>query len=86
MDQEREAKRRELEAQQDGILRAVKGNSGTELPAVQGALLQMVIQDHADVLTKAAEASDRYASRLAAATWALVLATVGLIVVEWFKR
>ena len=33
---------------------------------------------HADALTKSAEASDRYASRLVGATWALVFATVVL--------
>jgi len=40
---------------------------------------------HANALTRAAEASDRYAGRLVWATWALVLATAVLVFVAWFR-
>jgi len=40
---------------------------------------------HAAALGEAAKASDKYANRLTWATWALVLATLGLIVATCLK-
>ena len=40
---------------------------------------------HASALKDAADASDKYAGRLVWATWALVLASVVLIIVTWLK-
>jgi hypothetical protein len=49
-----------------------------ETRALMSLGLAEALEDHAAALTRAAVASDRYASRLVAATWALVFATVVL--------
>jgi hypothetical protein len=44
------------------------------------------MKDHSSALGRATTASDKYAGRLVWATWALVLATAGLIIVTWEGR
>ena len=76
-----------LEALEPGIKRLIYEMSTTDMkPARLQALLSKQLTDgldgHAKALIKAAEASDKYSRRLVGATWALVLATVALVLVE----
>ena len=48
-------------------------------------ILQSALAKHAEAFNRAAAASDRYANRLVIATWALVVATFLLAMVEAIK-
>ncbi len=53
-------------------------------PAAQALMslaLTEALDDHASALTRAADASDKYSRRLVCATWALVIATIALVIV-----
>lgn len=49
-------------------------------------LLESALQDHASALTRSAEASERHASSLKWATWALVTVTAALVIVTIYGR
>jgi hypothetical protein len=64
---------------------ALRGGASSDerIARVQHVLVERITESvdrHSLALTKAAEASDRYASRLVMATWALVVATIVLVV------
>lgn len=48
--------------------------------------LEQALADHAEALNRSAEASTRHAASLKWATWALVAATVGLLVVTLLQQ
>ena len=75
----------------DEELKAILGHNDQphrEIAAVQAVLARRLVaalNAHGDALATAAKASDEYARRLVWATWALVLASVVLVVVTWVK-
>ena len=74
----------EREHKKASLLEKLSSHSGRfESEQLQALLTEDLIEalaQHAEALTKSSEASDRYAGRLVWATWALVAATVGLII------
>jgi hypothetical protein len=63
-------------------LSGLNPNVDQTLQAITALAFDESIQDHEDALRDAATASDKYSRRLVWATWALVLATGALVLVE----
>ena len=74
----------EREQKKASLLKELSSHSGrSQSEQLQALLTEDLIEAlarHAEALIKSTEASDRYAARLVWATWALVAATVGLII------